>query len=331
MESPGEHLKRERELRGYSLRKVFEVTRVPLKYLEAIEADDFDSLPQPTFVKGFLRAYCKFLGIDDNDSVLRYDLYLREKPGKVYELTPLPDTADKRPQSFPAHYSKWIAPGLIAAGLIAVIVIYSVSRKHAEPVQPVTQAQPVAAEENLTESPAKARIEKAGPKALATAQPDKPVAKPIATSPQGQAKTLQPTAPQRTVSVTERPALTPAVKQTAEKPALKAGHSLYVKATEDTWIKVRIDDAAEPIDVLLRTGESVSWRANSLFSIIVGNAGGVSLSLDGSPLGPLGRSGEVVSLKIPQGASVPPALINGDTTTAKPVSTQPEPVKTTKE
>src|SRR5574340_341513 len=85
MESPGEYLKRERELRRASLTSLFEATRIPLKYLEAIEADDYESLPHPTFVRGFIKSYCKYLGLDETDAVLRYELYMKERSDKAPE------------------------------------------------------------------------------------------------------------------------------------------------------------------------------------------------------------------------------------------------------
>jgi cytoskeletal protein RodZ len=85
MESPGEYLKRERELRGVSLKAVSEAIRVSLGLLEALERDDYDILPHPTYVKGFIKAYCNCLGLDGNDAVLRYEVYLSESPEKVKE------------------------------------------------------------------------------------------------------------------------------------------------------------------------------------------------------------------------------------------------------
>jgi cytoskeletal protein RodZ len=87
MESPGEYLKRERELRGVSLKDISEAIRVSLRLLEALEMDDEDSLPHPTYVKGFIKAYCNCLGLDGNDAVLRYEVYLKESPEKVKEGT----------------------------------------------------------------------------------------------------------------------------------------------------------------------------------------------------------------------------------------------------
>lgn len=330
MESPGEHLKRERELRGHTLKKVFEVTRVPLKYLEAIEADDFDSLPQPAYVKGFLRAYCKFLGIDDNDSVLRYDLYQREKSGKSYELPPLPNTADEKAQSFSAHYAKWLLPALAGAGLITAIVIYTVTRRVELPQEPVKQEELPAAEQPMTGPAPEAQAEKTPAKSPLALQPGKPVSVPL-TGAQARFKEPQPSVASQE-GAPKRPAAVPEKRDEAAagKPAARTGHSLHVKATEDTWIKLRIDDAAEPIDVLLRTGESVSWKANNTFSIILGNAGGVTLSLDGTPLGTLGKSGEVVSLRIPRDSSEH-ATQTGAVTEVKPVPAQPAPAGTLKE
>jgi len=312
MESPGEHLKRERESRGFSLKKVFEVTRVPLKYLEAIEADDYDILPQPAFVKGYIKAYCKFLGIDDNDSVLRFEIYLREKSGKSYELTPLPNAADKRPRQIPSCYVKWIASGLAVLGVIAVVVIYAVKHRSAPPVQPAAQDVTAAPEQPKVAEPAAAvQSDKAASAGQANLQRPSATVKgvqlssPPAAAVQsdkaasaGQANLQRPSATVKGVQPSSPPAVTP------EKRA--AGrHTLYVKASEETWIKLRIDDAAEPVDVLLRPGEAVSWKAEEAFSLIVGNAGGVELVLDAVPVGPLGRSGEVVSLKLPRTGAPP--------------------------
>ncbi|MBE9528672.1 MAG: helix-turn-helix domain-containing protein, partial [Proteobacteria bacterium] len=80
MESPGEYLKREREHRGVELKAVFEATRIPLKLLEAIESDNLEA-QHPTFIKGFIRSYCKHLGLDENDAVLRYEIFIKEHPG----------------------------------------------------------------------------------------------------------------------------------------------------------------------------------------------------------------------------------------------------------
>lgn len=72
----GEQLRRERQLREITLREVAEATKVNLRYLEALERNDFDHLPGGVFNKGFVRAYCEFIGLD---AVAMVDAYLLEE------------------------------------------------------------------------------------------------------------------------------------------------------------------------------------------------------------------------------------------------------------
>jgi cytoskeletal protein RodZ len=72
MSSFGETLKRERELRQISLREIAEATKINLRYLDALERDDFRHLPGGVFNKGFVRAYAQFIGIDPDMMVMAY-------------------------------------------------------------------------------------------------------------------------------------------------------------------------------------------------------------------------------------------------------------------
>jgi len=72
MSSFGETLRRERELRQISLREISEATKINLRYLDALERDDFRHLPGGVFNKGFVRAYAQFIGIDAESMVMAY-------------------------------------------------------------------------------------------------------------------------------------------------------------------------------------------------------------------------------------------------------------------
>jgi len=72
MSSFGETLRRERELRQISLREISEATKINLRYLDALERDDFRHLPGGVFNKGFVRAYAQFIGIDPETMVTAY-------------------------------------------------------------------------------------------------------------------------------------------------------------------------------------------------------------------------------------------------------------------
>src|SRR6266540_1479909 len=72
MSSLGPYLRGLREAKGMSLDDIARSTRVGRRHLEALEADESGELPAPVFVKGFIRAYCEFLGTRPDEALARY-------------------------------------------------------------------------------------------------------------------------------------------------------------------------------------------------------------------------------------------------------------------
>ena len=68
-ESIGEKLRLAREARGIALRDISEQTRISMRYLEAIESDDYRRLPGGIFNRSFIRAYAKFIGYDEDQAI----------------------------------------------------------------------------------------------------------------------------------------------------------------------------------------------------------------------------------------------------------------------
>jgi cytoskeletal protein RodZ len=68
----GDELRRERELRRISLREIAEATKINLRYLDALERNDFEHLPGGIFNRGFVKAYAEFIGIDADAMVTAY-------------------------------------------------------------------------------------------------------------------------------------------------------------------------------------------------------------------------------------------------------------------
>jgi cytoskeleton protein RodZ len=60
----GESLRRARTERGLELGAVSEAIKIRVRYLRALEAEDWDSLPAPAYARGFLRTYADYLGLD---------------------------------------------------------------------------------------------------------------------------------------------------------------------------------------------------------------------------------------------------------------------------
>ncbi|OGP15452.1 MAG: hypothetical protein A2054_03740 [Deltaproteobacteria bacterium GWA2_55_10] len=306
MESPGEYLKREREIRRVSLQKIHEATRVSLKFLESIEADRYEGLPHATFIKGFIRSYCKVLGVDETDAVLRFEIFIREKeeaeaaasgarPAKASSAKPVKKKALS--ERLPANLRKH---AIVAAGILIIVVAYAFSIKKDASIDSTIPEPPV---QSSTEAAVPAPVQPA-PEALT--QPVQPTQAAPAVQ---QTQTVAP-APQPAdvpAPVEKQKAPEPAKKDEASKPGAllkeeapvaSKNQTLTASATEMVWIKIGVD-GGEPIEVLLRGGESFTWKAQEGFSLIVGNAGGVALTYNGKQMSSLGLPGEVISLKLP--------------------------------
>src|SRR5215472_10950445 len=78
--SMGGYLRALREARGGSLDDMARATRVGGHQLEALEGEQFAELPAPVFVKGFIRAYCHFLGEPADEALRLYQHVSGEKP-----------------------------------------------------------------------------------------------------------------------------------------------------------------------------------------------------------------------------------------------------------
>jgi len=63
----GNSLREARIRRGLTIKDVEDITKIRSKYLEALEENDYEVLPGPTYVKAFLRTYASFLKLDPDE------------------------------------------------------------------------------------------------------------------------------------------------------------------------------------------------------------------------------------------------------------------------
>ena len=96
MGSFGERLQREREMRGITLEEIADSTKIGTRSLRALEQEDFDKLPGGIFNKGFVRAYARYLGIDEEQAVADF-LAAAGEPEQ-----PLPSPSPRRSSRTPA-------------------------------------------------------------------------------------------------------------------------------------------------------------------------------------------------------------------------------------
>ena len=65
----GEKLRREREMRGVSLREIADGTKISLRFLQALEDERVETLPGGLFPRAFVKQYATFLGLDADRTV----------------------------------------------------------------------------------------------------------------------------------------------------------------------------------------------------------------------------------------------------------------------
>lgn len=98
-------------------------TKIRAKYLRALENEEWDQLPGPTFVRTFLRTYAEYLGLDPKLLVEEYKQRF-ERPGPQ-DLTPFPTRAagGRRPPRAPRGIPPWLIVGVAFLLLIGILFV----------------------------------------------------------------------------------------------------------------------------------------------------------------------------------------------------------------
>jgi hypothetical protein len=141
----GEELRREREIRGISLKEIADATKISKRFLEAIERNDHLTLPAPVFTRGFVREYARYVGLSSEEMVNRYNFAVAaddriEKPPTIekYPQTPVrdisPKPAPKRgiPSPF-ARINRNLFAVLFIMAALAAVAWWAVQQRQAEP------------------------------------------------------------------------------------------------------------------------------------------------------------------------------------------------------
>ena len=137
-ESFGLYLKRERELRSIELSEIAAFTRIKLRALEAIERDDFASLPALAFVRAFIRCYADYIGLNVPDIMLRFDAFVQNRyPELTGEVPIIPKKAKPRQRYTP----------LILAIAAVLLIVLSYWLRSPLPGKP--EPQPSEAEDSI--------------------------------------------------------------------------------------------------------------------------------------------------------------------------------------
>lgn len=315
LESLGAYLKKSREEKNVSIEQVAYATRISLKMLRALEEDDHTVLPAPTFVRGYLQAYAKYVRIDTQDLLLRYQHHLATAP-------------DTKKGAIKSHYLYVRERYQEKRQLVLVIVLFATMlsvagtyfllkakrernkalAKQAEQIQKTDEANPTPSPLLLASTTGTATgtatvssIATASATATATAKetvatkpaPPAPAPAPTPPPPPPAAVVTPPPAPV-TPPPPVNPPLNPPVKkpepalaepaapQAVERPKDEARtYNVLLKASEDVWLRFQADD--EPVrDLTLRQGKAMMLRADRVVKIFSGNLGAIKATMNGA-------------------------------------------------
>lgn len=85
----GARLRQQRESKSLTMPDVVKLTKIPEKTLLHLEEGAFELLPAEVFVRGFLKSYCRAVGLDVDATVLDYEALVKERKPRVPSLARL--------------------------------------------------------------------------------------------------------------------------------------------------------------------------------------------------------------------------------------------------
>ena len=294
-----------REAKGIGFKEIVKATKVSPLMIETLEGDDFSKLPEPVYVRAFLKEYARAIKVDEGELLQRYEsLGSEDETGKDrYEC--LKKRRSRKPL-LPKVASAAFAVFLVSMAFYFVWDNWE-QRQPVERHAVIDDESPagrslLAVGETDSEgrtqtvsredTPPLGDIRGEGP---LPASSQRTVPSPMETVREGKVSTSQAKEKVIEAAVTEGEDA-PAVSSAVEVPDRLI---LEIRASELTWIQI-VRDGEKLEQMFLQPGVSISRTAEKGFEIIVGNAGGAEVFFQGSSLGSLGGRGEVVSLTLPQ-------------------------------
>jgi cytoskeleton protein RodZ len=300
MTSIGEILRRERLKRNLELGQIAQELKISSRFLEAIEAGQLDKLPGGVFTKSFTLQYARLLGLDEEEIAGQLQRTL-EPPPDVPAPVEAPKPADSAIRV--PRVEEWKAIGesrfrwsssLSAAALVLVVMLacsglYAWWQHTRRPV-PAHESPPVAA---VQPAPPPAPVE------IPPSPTPQPSTAPTATQPPSEApapasSTAQPAPP----GPQGTPPPVPVASASASIP--NAAVRVELTADEPVWVLAR-SDGKYLFSGTLSAKESRTFEATSTVLLRLGNAGGVTITLNGKPVGPVGPRGQVRTVQFTSG------------------------------
>lgn len=128
VENPGIQLAEIRQQKGYSVEYVASKLHLRARIIELIDQGDFDLLPEPVFIKGYLRAYAKLLGVPAESFLQAFNVLFTEEKKPERALW-----QSKRESHKAEHFIRWFTLLFALSAMVAVGLWWHNNRdNHAE-------------------------------------------------------------------------------------------------------------------------------------------------------------------------------------------------------
>ncbi|SDX58672.1 cytoskeleton protein RodZ [Allochromatium warmingii] len=300
--SPGSHLRALREARKLDIERVAAQLHLQHAVVEAIEGDQYDALPAPVFVVGYLKNYARLLGADPTPIL---DAYRRLSPPRELTLTPALTPPDM-PHSFGSS-GRWIwLFGVVLLGvIIGAATLWIRAQTAAEQASDVlslsTQTDAAA---NTAAASETETVQAAPPESIplrntpapATAATETPALTPTAAAVPAPVETL--VAATTLAKVPSQPAALVDEERDADqedadppdkKPAAETAAppptstEVVLEFVGTSWVDVRAANGRVVLNGEMRSGDRRVLEGEPPYKFVIGNAAATQLTIGGRP------------------------------------------------
>ena len=276
----GQQLRAAREARGLGIDDVAQGTRIRAAYIRALEEERYPDLPAPVYVRGFLRNYATYLGLDAEELIGA----LEQQRSGAYQPQPR-----HTPRQIATPVWRGPSPRAMAGALFLILLVAFVayifrqySQFTASRSTNVFAASPSATAVTL--------VPTAVPIPTITPMPTLPPTR-APTAAVAAAPVVAPTAPPaHPVASLAPPPPSPTPKTT---PTQAAPLVLSLQALSASWLRVTVDGKVAFEGTLL-PGTTRAWDGATFITVRYGNAGGINVTFNGKSEGVVGQPGQVV-------------------------------------
>lgn len=258
---PGSRLAQAREDRGLTLEEAARALRLAPRHVRAMESDDYESLPGPTYVRGYLRSYAQLLGLPADEIVASYNsLSVAQQPVDLGKLAPPAQLSSD-------HHLMRLVSALVLGLFVVLAGLWWYGKEETPAPIPSLPLSPPPAPE--------ARLSAPSPDSVAPATLTPSDKRPQAADLSEGSRTSGGVTPRAPAGVGQEVAA-------GSRPAAPRVH-LVLQAREESWAEVRDAAGNRLLYETIPAGRTVTVEGAAPLSVFLGNVDGVHVEFNGRP------------------------------------------------